>query len=656
SAFSLQPFACVNTKGVYTCGPSLELHNPDATSASPLARRILIQELTTRLAELQPRADALAADTETLALRQSALTDSLRQTRAQLDTARRATASKNGEVQTLQRDAERTRVRLSSLTAERDHLLGQTSGHDAQYTALSDELHELVSTRELHVERSATRSAQLEQNETALSDITARLTEARITVNSLKQQAAHSRQQDASLASRADELTRIIQGRAQGIASYDEGIARLNDEITTLTAELETLQDERKNIIAVLEEARYDRAPKRAALTDAEQKRSTARDAFDALREQKSSLDLDRAQQSMLRQNTLDKLHSDYALTPADLDELPPQKWPGDTPPSIPDAETRIAELSAKILDLGPVNLAAIEECREHEERHALLTNQEADLNAAKEQVTLLIQNLNTTSGDLFRETFEKANANFGAMFAKLFNGGEARLVLIENPEDPLECGVDIIARPPGKRPQTISLLSGGERTLTAVSLLFSIYLIKPSPFAMLDELDAALDDSNIGRFINILRDFREQSQFLIITHSQHTIAAADIVYGVTMPEKGISKTISIKLKDIGKKNPGLGEPQPEPAATLPEKSTRARKPKPESPNTPDLLDSLEKPEPLLSNHPEALESVDDDDDDEDDDDFEDDDDDDFEDDDDDEDEDDEEEFDDEDDDYSGST
>src|SRR5690606_2746502 len=123
-------------------------------------------------------------------------------------------------------------------------------------------------------------------------------------------------------------------------------------------------------------------------------------------------------------------------------------------------------------------------------------------------------------------ETFEQANANFEQMFTKLFSGGTAKLVLIENPDDPLECGVEIIARPPGKRLQSISLLSGGERTMTAVSLLFAIYLIKPSPFCLLDELDAALDDSNIGRFVQALKDFLAQSQFLIITHNQHSIAS----------------------------------------------------------------------------------------------------------------------------------
>ena len=149
----------------------------------------------------------------------------------------------------------------------------------------------------------------------------------------------------------------------------------------------------------------------------------------------------------------------------------------------------------------------------------------------------------------MFKQTFEQANINFQIMFNRLFNGGSAKLVLV-NEEDVLDCGIEIIARPPGKRLQNISLLSGGERTLTAVALLFSIYEIKPSPFCMLDELDAPLDDTNIGRFTEVLKEFLQQSQFVVITHNRQTTSASDILYGVTMPERGVSRIMSMKFRD----------------------------------------------------------------------------------------------------------
>jgi chromosome segregation protein len=198
---------------------------------------------------------------------------------------------------------------------------------------------------------------------------------------------------------------------------------------------------------------------------------------------------------------------------------------------------------------MGPVNLVAIEEYQEHEERYAFLTGQQQDLINAKDQLMEMIKKINLTTSELFATTFAKINENFQVMYERLFNGGSAKLVMVTE-DDVLESGIDIIARPPGKRLQSVSLLSGGERTMTAVALLFSIYLIKPSPFCLLDELDAALDESNIGRFVNVLGDFLKMSQFIVITHNRRTIAAASVIYGVTMQESGISRTVSMKFAE----------------------------------------------------------------------------------------------------------
>jgi chromosome segregation protein len=198
---------------------------------------------------------------------------------------------------------------------------------------------------------------------------------------------------------------------------------------------------------------------------------------------------------------------------------------------------------------MGPVNLVAIEEYRELEERYAFLTGQQQDLVNAKAQLIEMIKKINATTSELFTQTFARINENFQIMFERLFSGGQAKLVMATE-EDVLESGIDIIARPPGKRLQTVSLLSGGERTMTAVALLFSIYMIKPSPFCLLDELDAALDESNIGRFVKVLGDFLAQSQFIVITHNRRTIANADVIYGVTMQETGVSKIVSMKFAE----------------------------------------------------------------------------------------------------------
>ena len=213
----------------------------------------------------------------------------------------------------------------------------------------------------------------------------------------------------------------------------------------------------------------------------------------------------------------------------------------------LANVETLIEELTQRLDNMGPVNLDAVQEYDELEERHRFLETQNNDLTAARRELLDVIARINTTTRKLFAETFAQVRVNFREMFAELFGGGRADLSLMDE-SDPLNCGIEISAKPPGKQLQSISLLSGGERTMTAVALLFAIYMVRPSPFCILDELDAPLDESNINRFIRMLERFVTQSQFIIITHNKRTIAKADILYGVTMEERGVSKLVGMKL------------------------------------------------------------------------------------------------------------
>jgi chromosome segregation protein len=196
---------------------------------------------------------------------------------------------------------------------------------------------------------------------------------------------------------------------------------------------------------------------------------------------------------------------------------------------------------------MGPVNVEAIQEYDELEERHKHLSTQHEDLVKAKDQLLQVIAKINATTKELFSETFAKIRENFQQMYTELFGGGKANLILTDE-NDPLESGIEIVAKPPGKQLQSITLLSGGEKTMTATALLFAIYMVKPSPFCVLDELDAPLDESNINRFIRILSRFIHQSQFVVITHNKRTIGMADALYGITMEEHGISKVVSVKF------------------------------------------------------------------------------------------------------------
>ncbi|MFH1459314.1 MAG: chromosome segregation protein SMC [Candidatus Omnitrophota bacterium] len=205
--------------------------------------------------------------------------------------------------------------------------------------------------------------------------------------------------------------------------------------------------------------------------------------------------------------------------------------------------------LKSKIDHIGTVNLAAVEEEEELRERVEFLTSQKDDLLNAKQSLMQAIQKINRQTKSLFLETFEKSKVTFKEYFKLLFSGGDAQLHLTEG-KDVLESGIEIIVRPPGKRLQNISLLSGGEKTLTAIALLFAIFKIKPTPFCVLDEMDAPLDESNIDRFTRVLQEFLTSSQFIIITHNKKTIAMADVMYGVTMQQPGVSKLVSVKFSE----------------------------------------------------------------------------------------------------------
>ncbi len=214
------------------------------------------------------------------------------------------------------------------------------------------------------------------------------------------------------------------------------------------------------------------------------------------------------------------------------------------------DAEVQLKDLREKLSKIGEVNLSAIEEYQESSQRYEFLTKQQEDLIEAKEQLRRVIDRINRICSRRFKETFDLVNDRFTRVFPVLFGGGEAKLELHEDPEKQ-EMGVEIIARPPGKKMQSVTLMSGGEKALTAVALVFSIFLVKPSPYCLLDEVDAPLDDANVFRFNDLVREMSKRSQIIVVTHNKHTMEVAKKLYGVTMQERGVSTMVSVNLGDI---------------------------------------------------------------------------------------------------------
>jgi chromosome segregation protein len=312
---------------------------------------------------------------------------------------------------------------------------------------------------------------------------------------------------------------------------------------------LETLfveRDTRSAELRALDEELSDAAD--AALALEAQVRSLRRSA-DERGERRHRLELARAEAIASERRVRERLEAEWARP---FEQLMREAARVAGEPALLRAE--LAAVAADIERLGPINMLAMEEYDEESRRLEFLTTQRDDLVSARDDLQSAIRQINRTAKELFTSTFESIRVNFKATFQTLFEGGECDLSL-ENEDDPLESAIDISASPKGKRTQRIHLLSGGERALTALALLFAIYLVKPSPFCVLDEVDAPLDEANIGRFIAMLQEFKKTTQFVVITHNARTMEAADWLYGVTMEEPGISSIVGVRLDDV------VGEP-----------------------------------------------------------------------------------------------
>lgn len=270
-------------------------------------------------------------------------------------------------------------------------------------------------------------------------------------------------------------------------------------------------------------------------------------------------LELDRRNDQL--DNLVQKIEDDFGLVAFDYEKrmdgpnpLPFDDGTIENLPVVkeipPNLENDIKQLKAQIRRIGPINPEAQQEYLEVKERHEFMTQQIADLEAASEDLRQVIEELDALMERDFIRTFKAVNLEFSDYFTRLFNGGEAKLVFSDE-ENPVEGGVDIEARLPGRRNQALALLSGGERSLTAVALIFALLKVSPTPFCILDEVDAMLDESNVGRFIDLLRDLSQRTQFVIITHNRNTVQAADVIYGVTMGRESTSQMISLKLEDV---------------------------------------------------------------------------------------------------------
>ncbi len=227
-------------------------------------------------------------------------------------------------------------------------------------------------------------------------------------------------------------------------------------------------------------------------------------------------------------------------------EDLPPENFPAEE-----ELKTKVIQIKNSLEKIGPINPLAMEAYQEIQERNIFITTQRDDLAKAKDSLMQTISEIDVVAKDTFMVAYDRIRENFVKVFRSLFTEEDTCDLKLSNPDNPLDSEIEILARPKGKRPLTINQLSGGEKTLTAISLLFAIYLIKPAPFCIFDEVDAPLDDANIDKFNNIIKKFSSESQFIIVTHNKRTMASTDVIYGITMIEQGVSRLVPVDLRSL---------------------------------------------------------------------------------------------------------
>ncbi len=501
--------------------------------------------------------------------------------RSQYQAAHLAQSTSVNKISLLQVEEKEAERRIDNLKSEKVTL-------EQQIEAAGERVAELES--DLNAARDELAEYEAEQTAAEKDEKGARTQEEETleTLNDLRLAVATARQRHESLeaqrqpmAAREAELVELIATRRTDIASYESKLAAQTQENRDAEVAIKGQTARAAEAEAAANKISSQRAVRLRAVQERETELRGLRNSLSELQEKRSHRQVRESQLQMQIENLAENISRRYqidlrAFSPdeaafgktlrAQLKRAEKELAPtANVDLANDELQKLIVDLTRQLDNMGPVNLDAVQEYDELEERYKFLESQNNDLTNSRRELLDVISRINSTTKKLFAETFAQVRANFREMFAELFDGGRADLSLLDE-NDPLNCGIEISAKPPGKQLQSISLLSGGERAMTAVALLFAIYMVRPSPFCVLDEIDAPLDESNINRFVRMLDRFIAQSQFIIITHNKRTIAKADVLYGVTMEERGVSKLVGMKLTapPAGAQTP----PQQEPASS----------------------------------------------------------------------------------------
>jgi chromosome segregation protein len=584
-SFSRQTTAPIATlDGDVLRGPHLVTGGAKVESRGILATRREIKELGERVAVDREQLARLSADVAQLELTIAQATSAIVGLQAEEHAQEKAIVAHEAQRERADEESARLSRKADVIAVERRTAEEERAALDVRRAEADASIIRLESEQRIAEERLGDAQRALADARDTAGALGAQAAEARATHAALVERAAalgaevlrleeSSRELELRIGAHHAELQQIHTRRESLLNAIVDGQRSLDEDIQTLVVKRDELRaaDEsaaslRASVDAqdvVIRAARSAVETIRAEATDLEVERATAQSDLTHLAQTcvdavQISLDevlteVEQMEQAGLATPDAAAITAEEPDPEADDDagmassDAPPVAAQPEAPPASMTAEEAITRLKAKIDRLGPVNMMAIEQFDELEQRHVFLTTQRRDLVESIAQTSQAIARIDETTKARFTEAFTAIQANFQVTFSTLFGGGRAGLTLLDE-NDPLESGIDIVASPPGKRLQSVQLLSGGEKALTAIALMFAIFRYKPSPFCLLDEIDAPLDDANVHRFIEMLRGMLDRTQFILITHNRQTMEIANRLYGVTMEEPGVSKLISVQL------------------------------------------------------------------------------------------------------------
>ncbi len=540
-----QRFRIVTLDGeVLAAGGAITGGETGSRGTGLLGRERERDELRDRLQGLQAGLEAVRRDHERAAARRAALLARIAETEASLRALDARLTQAESEERRLADEARRWAQVLETYAQEAASVEAEIAEAEAAADRLRGELADLAAEREAMEAEVRRLSAEGQRREADLAERRRTVTELQVRMAGLHEQLRSLQAQRQRAEAEREALDRERDEREQERAAVSGRLEAVAADLAAARAEVEEAAAARAAIAAERDGAQARKLAAQEQVNARERELRSLRRALSDVQQRRQQGEVEEARLAQEQEGLVARLAEQYELTAAEA-----------LPRALPEEETefaraRIAALREQIRELGPVNLQAIEDYRAARERLEFLRAQEADLQEAKASLYRAISELDKRIKAHFYESFQEIRQAFQEVFTELFEGGKADLRLVDE-DDLLETGIEIIAQPPGKKAQPLSLLSGGERAMTAIALVFALLRVRPSPFVVLDEVEAALDEANVERFSRYLKRASEHCQFICITHQRGTMEVADALYGVTMEGTGVSRVVSVRLVDI---------------------------------------------------------------------------------------------------------